>query len=273
MKLRYLLAVGLLSVLGACSKSPEATAEPASPATQSVETGAATAAVATPADATPEPAPAAAESEAVAAAPPPSAAPARKPAVPTDNLMAGTDYVSISGGAPFDTGVGQVEVAEVFNYVCPACAGFDPIFQEWKKKLPSYVHVVYVPADFRPDFKAYARAYFAAAALGLVEKTHEAVYAAIHEQHTLPGEGMTLDPAKIAAFYAQYGADPAEFQDLMNSFTIDAQVNKAHQFMMQSQIRSTPSLVINGKYLVKGKTREDLLKNADVLIARERAAQ
>src|SRR3546814_7889878 len=51
----------------------------------------------------------------------------------------------------------------------------------------------------------------------LVEKTHEAVYAAIHEQHTLPGEGMTLDPDKIAAFYAKYGADPAEFKDLMTS--------------------------------------------------------
>src|SRR3546814_9031641 len=90
-----------------------------------------------------------------------------------------------------------IEVAEVFNYVCPACAGFDPVLQEWKKKQPAYVHVVYVPADFRPDFKAYARAYYAAAALGLVEKTHEAVYAAIHEQHTQPGEGMT--PARSEA--------------------------------------------------------------------------
>src|SRR3546814_14649188 len=104
----------------------------------------------------------------------------------------------------------------------------------------------------------------------LVEKTHEAVYAAIHEQHTLPGEGMTLDPDKIAAFYAKYGADPAEFKDLMTSFSIDAQVNKAHQFMMKSQIRSTPSLVVGGQYLVKGKTREDMLNNADALIAPER---
>jgi thiol:disulfide interchange protein DsbA len=275
MKLRYLLAVGLLSVLGACSKSHETPAEPAASATQSAEPAATTApAPVASADAASEPAPPV-ETAAAASAPAPTTAPAtaKKAPAPTDSLMAGDDYVSISGGEPFDTGAGKVEVAEVFNYVCPACAGFDPVFQEWKKKLPSYVHVVYVPADFRPDFKAYARAYYAAAALGLVEKTHEAVYKAIHEDHTLPGEGMTLDPAKIAAFYAQYGADPAEFQDLMNSFTIDAQVNKAHQFMMQSQIRSTPSLVIDGKYLVKGKTREDMLKNADALIAREHAAQ
>src|SRR3546814_17957376 len=106
----------------------------------------------------------------------------------------------------------------------------------------------------------------------LVEKTHEAVYAAIHEQHTLPGEGMTLDPDKIAAFYAKYGADPAEFKDLMPSFSIDAQVNKAHQFMIQSQIRSTPSLVVGGKYLVKGKTPQAMMNNAHALIASQLAA-
>src|SRR3546814_269772 len=142
----------------------------------------------------------------------PETAPAPAPAKQSDksvpdgkaapkNVVNGVDYVTINGGEPFDTPKGQIEVAEVFNYVCPACAGFDPVLQEWKKKQPAYVHVVYVPADFRPDFKAYARAYYAAAALGLVEKTHEAVYAAIHEQHTLPDEGMTLDPDKIAAFY------------------------------------------------------------------------
>lgn len=282
MKLRYLLVVALLPVFAACSKAHEAApAEPAAaPAATAAPAESATAPEAGTADSAPAAAPTAvaaaeptATPEPVPATAPTPAPEKAEPSTATKNVVAGVDYSPISGGEPFDTPAGKVEVAEVFNYVCPACAGFDPVFQEWKKKQPAYVHVVYVPADFRPDFKAYARAYYAAAALGLVEKTHEAVYKAIHEDHTLPGEGMTLEPAKIAAFYAKYGADPAEFQDLMTSFSVDAQVNKAHQFMMQSQIRSTPSLVIGGKYLVKGKTREDMLKNADALIAREHAAQ
>src|SRR3546814_15343039 len=77
----------------------------------------------------------------------------------TKNIVNGVDYVTINGGEPFDTPKGQIEVAEVFNHVCPACAGFDPVLQEGKKKQPAYVHVAYVQADFRPDFKAYARAY------------------------------------------------------------------------------------------------------------------
>lgn len=278
MKLRYLLLVGLLPIFAACSKSQEATpAEPATPAQTAAPVVAAPAPEAAETESEPVDTPAAAAQPEPEPATPPPVTMAEKAAPGTSaapkNLVAGEDYVNINGGEPFDTPKGKVEVAEVFNYVCPACAGFDPVFQEWKKTVPAYVHVVYVPADFRPDFKAYARAYYAADALGLVDKTHEAVYAAIHEQHTLPGEGMTLDPDKIAAFYAKYGADPAEFKDLMTSFSVDAQVNKAHQFMMQSQVRSTPSLVIDGKYLVKGKTREDMLKNADALIAREHAAQ
>ncbi|NKF20747.1 thiol:disulfide interchange protein DsbA/DsbL [Solimonas marina] len=282
MKLRYLLAVGLLATVAACSKSqdssapaaPAATesAAPAAPADTSADTAADSGAAA---DA---PAPAsetadAAASEAPAPTPPPApAAKATATAATSDNLQEGVDYIRIPNGSPFQPENGKVEVAEVFNYVCPACNAFNPTFEKWKATLPSDVNVVYVPADFRQDFKAYAKAYYAADALGLVAKTHDAVYAAIHEQHTLPGEGMVIDPAKVAAFYAKYGADPKQFEDLMSSFSVNAKVLKAHQFMMQSQVRSTPSLVIDGKYLVKGKSWDDIVKNAAALVARERAS-
>ncbi|WP_020649601.1 thiol:disulfide interchange protein DsbA/DsbL [Solimonas variicoloris] len=185
-------------------------------------------------------------------------------------LKAGEDYVLIANGAPLDPQPGKVEVVEAFNYACPACAAFNAPFQEWKKKLPADVNVVYAPLDFRADFVQYARAYYAAATLGLVDKTHDAVYAAIHDKHTLPGEGQKPDEGRIAAFYAGYGADPAVFRATMDSFTVNARITKARQFAQQSQVRSTPSLIINGRYLVKGKTWEDLLRHADQLIAEER---
>ena len=37
--------------------------------------------------------------------------------------VAGVDYVEIANGQPFDTDAARVEVAEVFGYVCPFCAG------------------------------------------------------------------------------------------------------------------------------------------------------
>jgi thiol:disulfide interchange protein DsbA len=193
---------------------------------------------------------------------PASAAPA--------GLKPGVDYVLIDKGAPLDPQPGKIEVVELFNYACPACNAFNPTFQTWKKKLASDVRVIYAPLDFRADFVQYARAYYAAEQFGLVDKTHDAVYAGVHDKHTLPGEGKKPDEAKIAAFYAGYGADPAAFQAAMSSFTVNAKIAKARQFAQQSHVMSTPSLVINGRYLVKGKDWDALLSNADQLIADER---
>jgi len=185
-------------------------------------------------------------------------------------LKAGTDYVLIDKGEPLDPQPGKIEVVEFFNYACPACASFNPMFQEWKKKLASDVRVVYAPLDFRADFVQYARAYYAAEQFGLVDKTHDAVYAGIHEKRTLPGEGYKPDEPKIAAFYAGYGVDATEFLTAMTSFAINVKISKARQFAQQSRVTSTPSLVVNGRYLIKGKTWEDVLKNTDAVIAYER---
>ncbi|MGE8281788.1 MAG: thiol:disulfide interchange protein DsbA/DsbL, partial [Stenotrophomonas sp.] len=60
--------------------------------------------------------------------------------------------------------------------------------------------------------------------------------------------------------------------DTMGSFAVAAKVNRAKQFAQRSKISGTPSLIVNGKYLVKGKSYDDMLRIADHLIARERAA-
>ena len=130
--------------------------------------------------------------------------------------------------------------------------------------------LVYVALDFRPDFVQYARAYFAAEALGLVEKTHEQVYDGVHVTHTLPGEGTPPDEARIAAFYSRFGVSAAEFQQTMSGFAVNTKIAKARKYAAQSQVQSTPTLLVNGKYLVKGQNREDMLRITDQLIAEAR---
>ncbi len=183
-----------------------------------------------------------------------------------------SDFTVIQGGRPYDETGSKIEVVEFFNYICPACNVFEPLFQEWKAKLPKDVHVIYVPADFREDFSFYARVYYAAELLGLVEKTHDAVYKAIHEDHKLPGEGESLDAQRIANFYVPYGTTAQAFVDAMNSFTVNTHMNRGNQFEMQCQLESTPTLVISGKYMVKGKSFGDSLRIASQLIERERNA-
>jgi thiol:disulfide interchange protein DsbA len=239
-----------------------AAATPAS-STPSAEAQAAAASSAAAAGATAAPDAAAAPAGAATAG---STAPAAIP-----GLVAGADYVVIPGGQPFEPRNGKIEVVEVFGYVCPACARLQPLFSAWKKKLPADVRVTYVPAAFGREWVPYAHAFYAADAMGLVDRSHDAVFHAIHIEQSLPGEGKEPDEQAIAKFYGKYGVDPKVFADAMHSFTIDAKLARAKQFMVDSGVEGTPTLIVDGKYRVLGRSYEDVLRITDALIAQERA--
>ncbi|MBN6151707.1 thiol:disulfide interchange protein DsbA/DsbL [Xanthomonas sp. AmX2] len=272
MKTRFALTLlALLPILVAC-KAQDGSADTAAPATPAAP---ATAQDAPAADAA-APAPQPAAPPADAATPPADADSAAAPVAPRSpngpEPVAGTDYVDIPGGQPFQPTNGKIEVTEVFGYVCPACARFQPQVSSWKAGLPSDVRFVYVPAMFGGTWDDYARAFYAAEALGVQEKTHDALYKAIHLDQTLKGERGRDSVQDIAGFYAKHGVDAKQFADTMSSFAVATKTNRAKQFATRSGIQGTPSLIVNGKYLVKGTSYDDMLRIADHLIARERAA-
>lgn len=272
MKLFALVLPVLL--LAACSnQAPSAPADtvatPANSSTPSAaaEAAAASAAAAAGATTAAETGNAAAAADASAAVPDPA-----KPVAAVPGLVAGTDYVEIPGGQPFEPRNGKVEVVEVFGYVCPSCARFAPLISAWKKKLPADVRLTYVPAAFGREWIPYAHAFYAAEAMGLVDRSHDALFQAIHIDQSLPGEGKVPDEKAVARFYGKYGVDPKVFADAMHSFTIDAKLARAKQFLMSSGVEGTPTLIVDGKYRVLGKSYEDMLRITDLLIAQERAA-
>ncbi|HDS1041078.1 TPA: thiol:disulfide interchange protein DsbA/DsbL [Stenotrophomonas maltophilia] len=271
MKTRYaaLALAALLPLLAAC-KADDGTTNTTAPtepaATPAAEPAAAPAAGAEGA------APAAEGDKAAAEAAPAAAAAPTTTALTGPEPVEGADYQLIQNGQPFQPAAGKVEVAEIFGYVCPACAAFQPLVGPWKAGLPSDVNFVYVPAMFGGTWDNYGRAFYAAQTLGVQEKTHEALYAAIHSQQTLKGERGADSVEDIAKFYAGYGVDPKQFAATMGSFAVNAKTNAAKQFAQRSAISGTPSIIVNGKYLVKGKSFPDMLRIADHLIARERGA-
>lgn len=200
-------------------------------------------------------------------------APAQPATMPADasGLVAGRDYDEIAGGQPFEPLNGKIEVVEVFNYVCPACAAFQPLVNSWKPRLPADVRFTYVPAAFGPRWDPYVRAYYAAEAMGIADRTHDAMFNALHIERSLKGERGEDSPAEIAAFYGKQGVDAKQFASTMASFAVNSKFNRAKQFIVRSQANSTPTLIVNGKYRVKGTSFENMLENASALIARERA--
>jgi thiol:disulfide interchange protein DsbA len=190
-------------------------------------------------------------------------------------LVAGVDYVEIPNGQPFDTADGRIEVAEVFGYVCPFCASVQPTVRAMKDKFPPDIHMVYVPAAFGGPWDNYAKGYYTAEAMGLVDKTHDAMFRAIHIDKTLKGERGMDTPEEIAAFYAAYGANPNQFTSSMQSFAVATKINRGKQFILNAfsngDQAGTPAFIVNGKYRVKAKSVDDTFRVLNQLIVAERA--
>jgi thiol:disulfide interchange protein DsbA len=249
MILRPALLLSVLLTLAACAQQAEAPAgQGATPAAT------ASAPVAAPATVAVEPAPAATPDVPVGPAP-----------------VAGIDYVEIPGGQPFEPANGRIEVVEVFSYTCPHCAQFEPLVLEWRARQPADVKFTPVAGFFGGNPEPFARAFYAADAMGVRTTTHEAMFRALHSDLTLDAHGAT--PQSVAAFYGRFGVDPARFAAAMTSAATDAKLKQANAFIAKSGVEGTPTVVVAGKYRVTGKTMEDMLRIATHLVAKERTAR
>ncbi|WP_305804223.1 thiol:disulfide interchange protein DsbA/DsbL [Stenotrophomonas sp. YIM B06876] len=197
--------------------------------------------------------------------PPDAAAAASTPA-----LLEGRDYELIANPAPFAPLAGKIEVTEVFGYTCGHCAHFETVLRPWVAKLPADVRFTPVPAAFGGTWDAFARAYYAADQLGVSRRSHGAMFEALHDKRSLPMQNVS--PQELATFYSSYGVTPQRYIEALRSDKVDQQIKTAREFAIRSGVQGTPTLIVNGKYLVKGRNFEDVLRITDALVARERSA-
>ncbi|GAA4858310.1 thiol:disulfide interchange protein DsbA/DsbL [Luteimonas vadosa] len=189
-------------------------------------------------------------------------------AKPAPAPVEGVDYVAIEGGQPWQPLAGKIEVVEVFAYWCHHCRDFQPMVDQWRKGLAKDVRFTYVPAAFDLQDN-YARAYFAADALGAQGKTHHATFRAIHDTQAMPSRGVSVE--EIATFYDGLGVNAKRTRAAMTSKATDARMQAAREFAIRSGIEGTPTIVVNGIWRVRGRTLPDVLRITDALVARERA--
>jgi protein dithiol oxidoreductase (disulfide-forming) len=182
----------------------------------------------------------------------------------------GKDYFPITPAQP-TTSPGKIEVIEVFGYPCIHCAHAAPVIAKWEKTLPADVRFVLMPAVFGGVWEAYGRVYFAAETMGVVPKTHAALFEAIHTQKRAMNN---FDD--IAAFYAEHGVDKAQFLATLQSFPVNAKIADSQRQVTAYGVQGTPTMIVNGKYRVVAPTGnesfEKMLQVVDFLVAKERAA-
>jgi thiol:disulfide interchange protein DsbA len=189
---------------------------------------------------------------------------------PAAGPVEGVDYVVIDGGQPYrPLGPGiTAEIVEVFAYWCPHCAEFQPVLGPWARALPKDVRFTYLPAAFN-ESDPFARGFFAAEAKGAADRTHALVYDAVH--HTgLLAHNATID--ELAWFYGQQGLGQAAMKAAMTGPAVDAEMRRAREFEVGIRLPGTPTMVVNGRYLITPRSHEDALRIADQLVAKLRAA-
>ena len=168
------------------------------------------------------------------------------------------------------TATDKVEVVEVFSYGCIHCAQFQQHVDAWRKRLnASKVGFVYLPAPYSPQYAALARGYYAAESLGVAEKTHQAVFEAIH----LHG-AVVRNFDDVVALYRRLGVASSDFVKAARDFYVDKEVRRANELMTKYKIDSTPTLIVAGKYRITVDTAggyDAMIKAADSLIAQELA--
>lgn len=161
--------------------------------------------------------------------------------------VAGTDYAVLETIAPVEAPAGKIEVVEFFWYNCMHCNAFEPILGEWAKKLPKDVAFRRVPVAFNASFAPQQRLYYALEAMGLLEKVHPKVFAAIHVDKLNLSKGEA-----ITEWIGKNGVDTAKFLVQYNSFGVVTKAQKASQLQNAFKVEGVPALGVAGRFYTDG---------------------
>lgn len=184
-------------------------------------------------------------------------------------LAAGTVYASVEQGkdysvlpSPQPTSGSKIEVLEFFFYGCGHCYHLHSTLVEWEKKMPKDVELTYVPTIFRDTMEPMARTFYALESLGELHRLHDPLYRAWNVDNV-----KLFDEAQIAGFVATKGVDRTKFSAAYNSFTMQSRVTRAKQMTRSYLISGTPTLIVDGKYVITGLQPDDTIRVLNELIA------
>ena len=179
------------------------------------------------------------------------------------DYVAGKDYrvldnpETISGDA--------IIVREFFWYGCPHCNVLDPHMEKWAKTKDKDVVFLKTPAALNPVWEANARGFYAAQLLGFEDKTHSALFDAIHK------DGKKLfDQSSLSKWYASKGVNEKKFNSLYNSFAVGTKIGRSQEGAKRYQLTGVPAVVVQGKYVVTGEDAK-VPKVVEYLVDKARA--
>lgn len=163
------------------------------------------------------------------------------------DFVEGKDYKKVAN--PENIAGDVIVVREFFWYGCPHCYALEPHMQAWAKTRDKDVAFFRTPAAMNPVWEVPARGFYAAQQMGLENKTHQALFDAIHKDGQ---KNIIANQENLANWYASQGADKAKFNSFYNSFPVSTKIERAKQGAMHYQLTGVPAVVVHGKYVVSG---------------------
>jgi thiol:disulfide interchange protein DsbA len=141
----------------------------------------------------------------------------------------------------------RIEVIDFFWYGCPFCNELQPALEAWIRRKPADVVLRRVPAILRESWAPHARIYYTLELLGEVERLHLAVYHGYHVERLHMSR-----PEVMEQWAASNGIERKRWLDAYHSPETDARVARARVLAERYEVRGTPTLVVDGRYLTSG---------------------
>ena len=181
-------------------------------------------------------------------------------------FIEGTDYQPISPAVKTSQ-PDKVVVTEIFWYGCPHCFRFEPYVERWSANLPEGVVFEQVPSSLNPRWTEHARAYYAFKMMDALDKSHKALFDAIHVKRQ---RLTSLD--MLAEFAGEIGLDEKVFRETYFSFPVETLIRKNIQKEKRYGHRGVPAVIVNGKYLVSASvagSNQRMIEIMSYLVAKE----
>lgn len=184
------------------------------------------------------------------------------------DLVEGVHYKALRPAVPTNVAPGKVEVVEVFWYACGHCYLLEPKLDAWERNgKAANVELVRMPAVWNDVLKTHARLFYTIEALGKRELHGEAF-------REINVRGNRLDtPEKIEAFFTSRGVSKADLQKA--GFAVNTNFARAVDLNKRYRITSTPTVIVNGKYVTDASMaggEDKLFQVINALAAREKPA-
>jgi thiol:disulfide interchange protein DsbA len=184
-----------------------------------------------------------------------------------EGYQEGKDYLVLSSPQPTSSG-DRIEVVELFWYGCPHCYRLEPLLAEWQASKPDDVEFVQMPAVLGPNWVLYGKGFYTAELLGVQDKIHPALFAALHKDRK-----KIRDEAALQEIFVEQGVSAEDFKNTINSFAVNVKLNNAKQMTRRYAITGVPSIIVNGKYstsATQAGSNEKIISVMNYLIMQER---